>query len=42
MFRLFSVVQFFQVEENPQRDFYQIGLVIALLYLLVQFLRLTL
>ncbi|CAM6064540.1 unnamed protein product [Sphagnum tenellum] len=34
--------KFFQVEENPQRDFYQIGLVIALLYLLVQFLRLTL
>ena len=36
----FSVlVQFFQVEDNPQKDLYQIGFVIALVYLLVQFLR---
>ena len=36
----FSVlVQFFQVEDNPQKDLYQVGFVIALIYLLVQFLR---
>ncbi|KAJ7535749.1 hypothetical protein O6H91_12G044500 [Diphasiastrum complanatum] len=34
--------KFFQVEDNPQRDLFQIGLVIALIYLLVQFLKLTL
>lgn len=34
--------KFFQVDDNPQRDLYQIGLFIALLYLLVQFLRATL
>lgn len=34
--------KFLQVDENPQRDLYQIALFIALLYLLVQFLRLSL
>lgn len=34
--------KFFQVDDNPQRDLYQIGLFIALMYLLVQFLRATL
>lgn len=34
--------KFFQMDDNPQRDLYQIGLFIALLYLLVQFLRATL
>lgn len=33
------LVQFFQVEDNPQKDLYQIGFVIACIYLLVQFLR---
>jgi len=31
--------KFFQVEDNPQKDLYQVGFVIALIYLLVQFLR---
>jgi hypothetical protein len=34
--------KFFHTEDNPQKDFYQVGLVIALLYLVVQFLKLTL
>ncbi|MCO5582126.1 hypothetical protein L7F22_036016 [Adiantum nelumboides] len=34
--------KFFQTNENPQRDLYQIGLFIALIYLLVQFLKATL
>jgi hypothetical protein len=34
--------KFFQMDENPRKDLYQVGLVIALLYLLVQFLLLTL
>ncbi|KAG0566221.1 hypothetical protein M758_7G043700 [Ceratodon purpureus] len=34
--------KFFQMEDNPQKDLYQLGLVVALLYLLVQFLKLTL
>ncbi|XP_024397389.1 uncharacterized protein [Physcomitrium patens] len=34
--------KFFQMEDNPQKDLYQVGLVVALLYLLVQFLKLTL
>ncbi|KAH7387727.1 hypothetical protein KP509_16G038200 [Ceratopteris richardii] len=34
--------KFFQIEENPQRDVYQIGFFIALVYLVVQFLRATL
>ncbi|KAI5067106.1 hypothetical protein GOP47_0017634 [Adiantum capillus-veneris] len=34
--------KFFQIDENPQRDIYQIGLFIALIYLLVQFLKATL
>ncbi|CAM6089729.1 unnamed protein product [Calypogeia fissa] len=34
--------KFFQVDDNPMKDFYQVGLFIALIYLLVQFLKLTL
>ncbi|KAG6555243.1 hypothetical protein Mapa_003285 [Marchantia paleacea] len=34
--------KFFQVDDNPQKDIYQVGFVIALIYLLVQFLKLTL
>ncbi|XP_002977067.2 uncharacterized protein LOC9638651 [Selaginella moellendorffii] len=34
--------KFFQVDDNRQKDIYQVGLVLALLYLLVQFLKLTL
>lgn len=36
------IVQFFQIDDNPQKDLYQIGLFIALIYLLVQYLRATL
>lgn len=35
-------MKFFQMDDNPQRDLYQVGLFIALIYLLVQFLRSTL
>ncbi|KAL2641508.1 hypothetical protein R1flu_009095 [Riccia fluitans] len=34
--------KFFQVDDNPQKDIYQVGFFIALIYLLVQFLKLTL
>lgn len=34
--------KFFQVDDNPMKDIYQVGLFIALIYLLVQFLKLTL
>eukprot|EP00250_Pteridium_aquilinum_P013570 c21426_g1_i2 orf=163-1065(+) len=34
--------KFFQMDDNPQRDLYQAGFFIALIYLLVQFLKATL
>lgn len=34
--------KFFQADNNSQRDIYQVGLFLALLYLVVQFLRFTL
>ncbi|GLJ08407.1 hypothetical protein SUGI_0088150 [Cryptomeria japonica] len=34
--------KFFQVDNNPQRDVYQVGLFLAVVYLVVQFLKSTL